>query len=180
MLNGEAGAGDGGELAVPRPVPTTLQGFANCDECDLVTVVPWAGPAIDEETGELAGPLPERYLVAIGNGWPRPDAEETSVDMIQVLMDEGWTKYGMLAATFAYSPRCWGSAKSLSVWRDPESMGAFVRSDMHMTAVRRVKKVMYAWESTHWVGGDTTKLPTFEEAKVKLAEVRTDHPIRVA
>lgn len=178
-MSNEEGAGGGGQPA--RPLPSTLQGFADCcDDCELITVVPWAGPAVDQETGLLKGQLPDRYLVAVGTGWPLPDAEETTVDMIQVLMEEGWQKYDMLAATFAYSPSCWGSAKSLSVWRDEASMNAFVRSEFHMMAVRRVKKVMYAWESTHWVGSEKGKLPTFREAKAKLAEVRVDYPIRAA
>lgn len=173
---------EGGEIieAQPRPLPRTLQGFANCDECDLQIVVPWAGPVIDPDTGLLREPLPDRYLVAAGSGWPRQDAEETTTEMIHVVMNEGWEKYDMLAATFAYSPRCWNSAKSLSVWRDEASMNAFVRSEPHMVAVRKVKKVMYAWESTHWVCSEKGKLPTFEEAKAKLAEVRRDYPIKVA
>ncbi|MGW0738204.1 hypothetical protein [Streptomyces sp. NPDC002851] len=159
-------------------VPTTLEEFADCDETDLQVVVPWMGPAIDPDTGSLSGPLPGRYLISASSGWPKPDAEETTADMIQVLVQEGWKHYGMLAATFAYSERCWNSAKGLSLWRDEESMRAFVRSDEHMVAMRKTMKVMYAWESTHWVATDTLHLPTFAEGKVKLAEARKDRSDR--
>ncbi|MGN9796409.1 DUF3291 domain-containing protein [Streptomyces sp. NPDC054847] len=159
-------------------LPTTLQGFADCDETDLQIVVPWTGPAIDPGTGLLRGPLPDRYLISASSGWPKPDAEETTADMIQVLIQEGWEKYGMLAATFAYSERCWNSAKGLSIWKDEESMRAFVASAEHMAAMRKTKKVMYAWESTHWVATETARLPTFAEGKSKLAEVREDYPVR--
>ncbi|MFF5449573.1 DUF3291 domain-containing protein [Streptomyces sp. NPDC012888] len=168
--------GDGGRL-LPL-LPTTLAGFADCDETDLTVVVPWTGPAIDPETGLLRGPLPDRYLISASSGWPKPDAEETTADMIQVLIREGRQKYGMLAATFAYSERCWHSAKGLSLWRDEESMRAFVQSADHVVAMRKTMKVMYAWESTHWVATDTARLPTFAEGKARLSEVRRDHPVR--
>jgi quinol monooxygenase YgiN len=165
--------------ALPLPLPTTLEGFASCDECDLDVVVPWTGPAIDPETNELAGPLPEGYLVATSGGWPRPGVEQIATDLNHVLLQQLWVSPGLLGATFAISPRCWNSSRALSVWTDDASLERFLKSDKHREAVRKTNGLAYAWEGARWTRADRESLPTWDEVRTQLAARRRDRPVRL-
>lgn len=164
--------------ATTLPLPTTLEGFASCDECDLDTVVPWTGPAIDPTTGGLRGPLPERYVVATSGGWPRPGVEEIATELNGVLLEQLWRSEGLLAATFAISARCWNSSRALSLWTDEESLQVFLDSEKHQEAVRRTRNLAYAWEGGRWYGTDRHALPTWEQIRAELAARRVDRPVR--
>ncbi|MDK0524614.1 hypothetical protein [Streptomyces sp. ML-6] len=154
-----------------RPVPTTIEEFAACDESDLEIMVPWTGPAIDPETGGLKGPLPDSYVVATSGGWPKPGAIEIATELNRVLLEELWKREGLLAATFAISQKCWMSSRALAVWTDEEALMGFLQSEGHMNAVRRTKELAYGWEGTRWVSSSPT-LPTFDEVRARLARQR--------
>ncbi|MFJ9648670.1 hypothetical protein ACWEPM_35910 [Streptomyces sp. NPDC004244] len=154
-----------------RPVPTTLEEFAACDESDLEIVVPWTGPGIDPETGALKAPLPDTYVVATSGGWPKPNAIEVATELNRVLLEELWGRQGLIAATFAISQKCWMSSRALAVWEDEEALMGFLRSEGHMNAVRRTKDMAHAWEGTRWVSHSPT-LPTFDEVRARLAQQR--------
>ncbi|WP_156754859.1 hypothetical protein [Actinokineospora pegani] len=162
---------------VTPPLPTTLEGFAACDESDLDVVVPWTGPAIDPETGGLAGPLPEGYLVATSGGWPRPGVEQIATELNHVLLQELWASSGLLAATFGISARCWNSSRALSVWTDDESLQRFLTSDKHLEAVRKTRNLAYAWEGARWTRADRHTLPDWDEVRAELAARRRDRPV---
>ncbi|MBQ1076235.1 hypothetical protein KBX06_24200 [Micromonospora sp. C31] len=166
----------GGDL-VRLPLPTTLEGFASCDEYDLESVVPWTGPAIDPETGGLRGPLPERYVVATSGGWPRPGVEEIATALNAVLLEQLWRCEGLLAATFAISARCWNSSRALSLWTDEESLEVFLDSPKHQEAVRRTRHLAYAWEGGRWYRTDRHTLPGWDEVRAELAARRRDRPV---
>ncbi|MFI0982689.1 hypothetical protein ACH4SP_37475 [Streptomyces sp. NPDC021093] len=154
-----------------RPVPTTLEEFAACDESDLEIVVPWTGPAIDPGTGAPAAPLPDSYVVATSGGWPKPGAIEIATDLNRVLLDELWQREGLLAATFAISQKCWMSSRALAIWTDEEALQGFLGSEAHMNAVRRTRKLAYGWEGARWESSSPT-LPTFDEVRARLAQQR--------
>jgi hypothetical protein len=154
-----------------RPVPTSVEELAACDEADLEIVVPWTGPAIDPATNALKEPLPHTYVVATSGGWPRPGAIEVATELNHVLLEELWRCEGLLAATFAISQKCWMSSRALAVWTDDESLQRFLTSEGHMNAVRKTKNLAYAWEGTRWVSSSPV-LPTFDEVRARLAEQR--------
>jgi hypothetical protein len=163
---------DDGVLEIVRPVPTTLEGFAACDESDLEALIPWAGPAIDPETALPRGPLPVPHVVATSGGWPKPGAEEIAGQINEVLIDYLWQRKGLLGATFAWSKKCWNSSRALSIWKDEDSLQEFLRSKPHMDAVRRTKDLAYAWEGIRWTSHSATELPTFDEVRARLAAQR--------
>ncbi|RST18376.1 hypothetical protein E2C00_33550 [Streptomyces sp. WAC05374] len=154
-----------------RPVPTTVEEFAACDESDLEIMVPWTGPGIDPETGALRAPLPDTYVVATSGGWPKPNAMEVATELNRVLLEELWGREGLIAATFAISQKCWMSSRALAVWEDEDALTGFLQSEGHMNAVRKTKNLAYAWEGTRWVSHSPT-LPTFDEVRARLAQQR--------
>lgn len=156
-------------------VPTSLQEFAACDESDLNIVVPWTGPAIDPETGTLRGPLPETYLIATSVGWPKPGHEEIGGQLNAAILEELWTRDGLIAATLAISEKCWNAARNLVLWRDEEALNGFLHSEVHLVAARQTRGLMYDWEGTNWIGTSRTELPTFADARARLDAVRGTH-----
>jgi quinol monooxygenase YgiN len=156
-----------------RPVPTTLAEFAACPENDLEIVAAWTGPAIDEATGRLREPLRTPHVIATSSGWPRPGCEEAAIELNEAILKELYVRDGLLAVTLAISQECWGSTRSLSIWRDEAALEGFVRCAPHMKAVRRTQELMFQWQGTQWESHETVELPTFADARARLAAVRS-------
>lgn len=154
------------------PVPDSLAGFAACAETDLTVVAPWAGPAIDEETGLLREALTEPHLIATSVGWPKPGHEPAAIAFNEGILKELYVRDGLLAVCLAWSERCWNSTRSLSIWRDEAALRGFLKSAPHIAAARHVRELMFDWEGTHWQSSHTADLPTFEQARARLDEVR--------
>ncbi|MEU0580180.1 DUF3291 domain-containing protein [Streptomyces griseoincarnatus] len=159
-----------------RPIPTTLQEFADGDESDLNMVAPWTGPAVDPDTGLLREPLRGRHLIATSVGWPKPGHEPVAIQLNEAILKELYVRPGLLAVSLAVSEKNFNSTRSLSIWEDEAALRGFMRSEPHMAAARRVKELMFDWEGAHWTSEETAELPTFEEARARLAAVRDPGP----
>ncbi|MER5466863.1 hypothetical protein ABT010_40895 [Streptomyces sp. NPDC002668] len=159
------------ETAPERVRPTTLEEYASGDESDLNVVLGWLGPAIDPETGGLAGPLPDTYIVAESNGWPKPEGEPVAAAINEVLLEDLWKRPGLLGAVFAVSEQNWHSGRALSIWTDEEALNGFLSSEGHRDAVRRMRDIAFEWEGIRWVS-TSRELPTFDEVRVRLAAQR--------
>ncbi|MFD4241907.1 antibiotic biosynthesis monooxygenase [Streptomyces sp. NPDC058525] len=160
----------------PRPVPVSLREFAAGDESDLNVVAPWVGPAVDEETGKLKEPLRKRHLIATSVGWPKPGHEPAAIALNEAILAELYVRPGLLAVTLAISEKNFNSTRSLSIWEDEEALKGFLKSGPHIAAARQVRELMYDWEGANWESEETLELPTFDDAKAKLDEVRAPGP----
>lgn len=155
-----------------RPLPTTLQGFAEGDESDLEVVAPWTGPAIDPDTGTLREPLLGPHLIATSVGWPKPGHEPVAIELNEAILAELYVRPGLLAVTLAVSQQSWNSTRSLTIWEDEQALEGFLFSAAHLAAARRVKELMFDWEGARWTATETTELPDFDEARRRLDAVR--------
>ena len=163
-----------------RPIPASLQEFADGDESDLNVVAPWTGPAVDPETGKLREPIRRRHLVATSVGWPKPGHEPVAIQLNEAILKELYVRPGLLAVSLAISENNFNSTRSLSIWEDQAALRGFMKSKPHLAAARRVKELMFDWEGTHWDCEETTELPTFEESRQRLAAVRDPGPSEFA
>ncbi|MET8578130.1 DUF3291 domain-containing protein [Streptomyces sp. NPDC005012] len=155
-----------------RPTPATLQEFAGGDESDLNVVAPWAGPAVDPETGLLREPIRGRHLVATSVGWPKPGHEPVAIELNEAILRELYTRPGLLAVSLAISENNFNSTRSLSIWQDEAALAGFMKSKPHIAAARRVRELMFDWEGTHWTVEETAEFPTWEESRARLDAVR--------
>jgi heme-degrading monooxygenase HmoA len=155
-----------------RPTPATLQEFAGGDESDLNVVAPWAGPAVDPETGLLREPIRGRHLVATSVGWPKPGHEPVAIELNEAILRELYTRPGLLAVSLAISENNFNSTRSLSIWQDEAALAGFMKSKPHIAAARRVRELMFDWEGTHWTVEETAEFPTWDEARARLDAVR--------
>lgn len=154
----------------------SIHELAAGDESDLQTVMPWTGPYIDPETGRLREPLPESYLVATSVGWPKDGTEEIGGQLNSAILEHLWSCEGLLAATVAVSERNGNAARNLVLWRDHAALDAFLTSPVHLDAAKRTRGLMYDWEGVNWTSTDRYELPTFDEARRRLEEVRGSGP----
>ncbi len=121
-------------------------------ESDLESAFGLIGPGVDPETGALAEPGPDGYVVSSTYGQQLPTAaagtrfQELMGDIIPELMGNP----GLVALDLQTSASC-GSGRTLAVWRDVGSMYAFVASTPHTTAMNEVYDVTRdGFVVTHW------------------------------
>jgi heme-degrading monooxygenase HmoA len=159
-------------------VPTTGRGMAgltvaelaDCDEDDA-QIYPFQGPAFNAD-GELVEALPEGHIVATTAGWAIQDDEikEKLIARNQLMIGEVLGTEGLLGVSFLQSDKC-GASRTLSAWRDEESLYTFVLGKNHAEAMGMVNEVAHGWETTHWTE-DSTEAPSFAQARKKLAAER--------
>jgi hypothetical protein len=171
-LLGMACTGEPSEPSDPDPSsvpdPATLD---DCEEIDL-DVFPWTGALFDPATGEQAGPLPETYLVATTAGWTGETEQDVEIlaEYSQLVMEDLFTREGLLGATLGTSETC-SVGRTLSMWRDEESLVAFVTGEAHTEAINVALPHTRAWETTHWT--ETSEaLPDWDLARAKLEAAR--------
>lgn len=159
------------EVDEPDEVVRTVAELAGCSEDDL-QFIPFQGPFFDDE-GNLTEPLPTSYIVATTAGWAKDDPEiimEIQAYNMDVMQDV-FMRDGMYGAGFAWSDEC-GSSRTLSYWRDEESLMEFVFGSPHVGAIAIMNRSTHGWETTHWMEAQGAEPPTFEQAKLRLDEVR--------
>lgn len=138
-------------------------------EADFTTFGKLAGPGVDAATGKLS-PLPSTavvsstYLALKGD----PAAQKRFGELMGPLSKALQSQAGLLAVQLASSKSC-GSARTLAVWKDEESLLGFVMSAPHAEAVASVGNVSRG-ESvvTSWETSDVEEA-TWESAAKRLS-----------
>lgn len=154
----------------PEVVQTVAE-LADCDESDLQTI-PFQGPYFDD-AGMLTEPFPTSYIVATTSGWAKQDPEiimEIQAHNMDVMQDV-FARDGMYGAGFAWSDEC-GSSRTLSFWRDEEALMEFVFGSPHVEAIGIMNRSTHGWETTHWTEAMGAELPTFDDARSRLDDLR--------
>ncbi|UJR78946.1 antibiotic biosynthesis monooxygenase [Sandaracinus amylolyticus] len=125
-------------------------------EADLESAFGLVGPGVDPETGALAPPGPEGYIVSstYGQAQPTPAAQARFGELIGDIVPELMNNPGVVAFELRSSASC-GSGRTLAIWRDAASMYAFVASTPHTTAMAEADQVtMPGFRTTHWMAHD--------------------------
>ncbi|AKF08469.1 antibiotic biosynthesis monooxygenase family protein [Sandaracinus amylolyticus] len=125
-------------------------------EDDLESAFGLVGPGVDPETGELAPPGPEGYIVSSTYGAAQPTAEAQARfgELIGDIVPELMNNPGVVAFELRSSASC-GTGRTLAIWRDAASMYAFVASAPHATAMAEAADVtMPGFRTTHWMADD--------------------------
>ncbi|APR80448.1 Hypothetical protein A7982_05795 [Minicystis rosea] len=139
---------------------------AQTDDCsaaglepDLVDAVPLSGPGVDTNTGKLAEPGPDGYIVSTTWGIVRPDdaSQEKSKELITSIMPTLVSSPGLVAFQMRTSQSC-RSGRTLTVWRDVASMFDFVGSPAHGSAMSQVDVVNEAFKTTHYTAATADEI----------------------
>ncbi len=155
------------------PMPNPFLELSECDESDL-ELSPMMGPAFDPETGEQLAPLEPPFVAASTVGWPKPEEEAQQIlgQHSAAASEAIFGSEGLLGVSFGGSERC-GSARTLSLWADMESMQAYVLGRVHAAAMDEGFPQVLAWGTTHWVEAESTEAPTWDEAIERIIDAHT-------
>ncbi|HEX8703684.1 MAG TPA: antibiotic biosynthesis monooxygenase [Myxococcaceae bacterium] len=134
------------------PPPTPADPLANCTrgsiEPDLTFLAPLGGPALRAD-GTLT---PGRYIVSSTYlaMKPEPQAQQHFGELMGPIRQTLQQQQGLLAIQLGTSESC-ATARTLTVWKDEESMYSFVTSDAHLAAMSAVGEVSRGSSVvTHW------------------------------
>ena len=168
-----AGDGQPTEAGDPSAPDDPFLALSECDEADFVAL-PWTGSAFDSESGELIEPLRPPYVIASTVGWAKtdPEAIEMLGDSTGRIIDDALAREGLLGGTFGSSRSC-GAARTLTIWRDEESMLEFVWSGLHLEAISLAEATMQSFGHVHWTETESTVAPTWTLANARILETRS-------
>lgn len=147
-----------------------LDALYDCVDPGIVEARPLVGPGFDPAMGGLVAPLQDTYIVSSTQVLVKPEMQNDFNELVGQVIAEIDGSDGMVAYSLSIEPTC-GFARTLSVWRDAESMVAFATSDAHAMAVARTNEVAITGKVTHWTLAADAFPPTWDSAREELAKV---------
>ncbi len=170
---GELGGGGGGQTTTTESATTGgPDPFASCKkgelEADFAEDMPWAGPGVDPETGEVA---PGSYRIATTYLALRPDKQERFGELSQPVVESLGTSQGLVAVKTGGSMAC-SSLRTYTLWESEEDMFAFVASPAHAAAMSYTSELSRGTSNTISWDGDVATA-TWAEATARLAAETT-------
>lgn len=168
-IAGCANSSDGSQPTLEQ----RMQKLGVCTPTDLVTLLPWTGPAFGDD-GNLLAPLPAGHVEAVVNGWAKHDAQAIQLREMHgtVAAADVFTRPGLLGFQGFESVEC-DISMSHSLWQDQASMLAFVTGPAHVTAMSMAPQMHHATGGAHWSSPARTVAPTWKEGIARLvAEYR--------
>ncbi|AKT38618.1 hypothetical protein [Chondromyces crocatus] len=154
----------------PEPEPD-LTGAAifPCDDSDMIFPGAFAGPGYDPTNGGFTEPPQERYIASSTLVSIPADQMNRFFGLMTPLTNQLADQPGLIGYQLALSQSC-GYGRTISVWKDEESMMAFVVTDAHIAAMSEANTVTSAGLVTSWeLGADQIPVP-WETVKAQTAK----------
>lgn len=151
----------------PAAEPEPQADFA-CEEVDFGGTG-WGGQAVVD--GALALEAGVTYRVSTTVLYLRPGAEafETFNEKLGPIIGELGTTDGLLAFNFGASDRC-GTQRTVTVWRDVDSMYRFVGSPSHVAAMGISSAVGFAAVTDSWDSAGDAIPQDWSDYRARLLE----------
>lgn len=124
-----------------EPIVDPIEG---CEETDFASL-PWQGPGVVD--GQLVADADSVVGATALLLWPGADAQADFDAYMGPAVAELFAVEGMLGTTMGQSATC-RTARTLTVWRDYESMMQYVVSPGHVAAVGAVEALGEAYKTT--------------------------------
>lgn len=107
----------------------------------------WAGPGVDPATGAPRDPGEGGYVVATTRLNLSTDGAELFSKHVGAILGEIQKQPGFVAYQVGLSSKC-NVARTLSVWKDEESLYAFVTGPAHKAAMNDTSKMSRGYSNT--------------------------------
>lgn len=107
----------------------------------------WQGPGADPVTKKLLEPDADGYVVATTRLNMRPEGSQLFSKHVGAIFGEIQKQPGFVAFQTGFSDKC-GIARTLSVWKDEESLYTFVASGAHKAAMNETSKMSRGLSNT--------------------------------
>lgn len=143
-----------------------------CDESDLGETG-WTGPGVNGD-GELAM-ASGTYVVSMTAAIPYDTRADRRAfrRLVRDVVDDMERRDGYIAGNLGGSRWC-RSNRTMTVWRDHESMMKFVLGDAHLEAMGQTNMILQEFKTVSMeLEVHDGILPTWDEQRERLAEVRT-------
>ena len=153
-----------------------IEKLAVCTPTDLVVVAPWIGPGFDEKSGALLAPLPPGHIEAVAQGWRKHDPEAAAMraEIGRLALEDALGRPGLVGFQSVESDGC-DISISHTLWRDEQSMFAFVTSTAHAAAMGNASRMHHAFAGAHWPGLARSAAPDWKEGLARfVTEMRAD------
>jgi quinol monooxygenase YgiN len=142
----------------------------DCEDPDFAVFQPLSGPGIDPATGALLEPLQDSYVLHTTQILPKSEQLSQFLELSQGVIQEIAQTEGLVGFSLAQDPNC-GFFYTMGVWRDEQSIFAFVASDAHALAMTKTAEVSITGRTTSWTAPASEMPLTWEMAKAAIAEV---------
>jgi heme-degrading monooxygenase HmoA len=177
-------SGCGSEAEEPGRAPRSATSVVPADdpcqrytlEADMVLLGPLQGPTVDPESGELQLPS-SAFVVSTTDLRLRGEAsaQQRFAELVQGIGEALPTQPGLLAVQFGSAESC-GTARTLSVWQDEESMLGFVTSPAHTAAMAAMSEVSRGGSiAAHWSGTDASDVSWTKAAEELSVSTRPEY-----
>jgi len=146
-----------------------LDAMYDCVDPMFTTLGPLVGPGYDEAMGGLLEPKVESYLISTTIALPYPEKVEDFLEVstgVQTAIEAS----EVVAWQLAFEPTC-GFFRTMTVWRDPGDMVAFVGTPAHAEAIARSNELVLTGKVTHWPLPADQFPPTWDMARAELVDV---------
>ncbi len=147
-----------------------LDALYECEETELQVIQPLMGPGFDPETGELLEPLQDTYVLHTTQILVKPDQVEAFLALNFPIFEQLGQTEGLVGFALAQEPNC-GFSRTMGVWRDEQSMVAFVASGAHVQAMAKSTEVSLTGRTTSWTVTAAEMPLTWELAIAAIAQV---------
>lgn len=157
--------------ATPTPPSNGQNALTSCTEDDVANPT-FFGPLAGED-GQLKTKPEGSFFVVSTHMKLWQDSNEAMGIFQQVMagIQQAFPKSeGLLAASLIYSQKC-GYARTVSIWKDYESMSKFVVAEAHAKAMASAPKIASHFRTTHWEEQTNNWPVTWDTAKKKLLDV---------
>jgi quinol monooxygenase YgiN len=142
----------------------------DCEDPDFAVFQPLSGPGIDPDTGAFLEPLQENYVLHVTQILPKPEQLSQFLELSGGVIEEIAQTEGLVGFSLAQEPNC-GFFYTMGVWRDEQSIFAFVASDAHALAMTKTSEVSITGRTTSWMAPASEMPLTWEMAKAAIADV---------
>jgi hypothetical protein len=107
----------------------------------------WEGPGVDPKTKALPEPEAGGYVVATTRLNLLPEGQKLFSKHVGAILGELQKQPGFVAYQTGFSEKC-GVARTLTVWKDEESLYAFVTGPAHKAAIDDTSKMSRGLSNT--------------------------------
>lgn len=147
-----------------------LDAIYGCEEPDFQVIQPLSGPGIDPETGALLEPLQDSYVLHTTQILVGPEQFEAFLALNVPIIEQLAETDGLIGFALASEPNC-GFSRTMGVWRDEQSLYAFVSSGAHLQAMAQTLDVSITGRTTSWTASVDQMPLSWEMALAAIDDV---------
>ena len=120
-------------------------------EIQLLMFLPFMGPGVNTETGQLAGPPQETYVMHATQLRLKPDPEalQRFEQQSAHILEQLAKSQGLLGFAFGFEPRR-NLFRTMGVWRSAEAMDAFTNHGTHQQVMSEADLLSFHTIGHHW------------------------------